>query len=189
MDQTPRGYPYPECDPPLVQDASFISQLQALAEAVDADMTAIENEALDALIAPPMARMLESPSGAWATPLADITYSTSEFANPASMADTASGGIRIPTDGWYLLGTYCVVIIGTGVEINARTLFLRNGTVLTLAGDQARLVTATAEDPYLSATVLLSAGDLITTRIQHSGVAATGYTTTSRIWAMRLLEV
>jgi hypothetical protein len=33
-DRTDRGYPYPECDPPLTKDASDISQMRDLAQAV-----------------------------------------------------------------------------------------------------------------------------------------------------------
>lgn len=188
MDETSRGYPYPECEPPLVKDVSDLpAQLKALAEAIDTDLTSLDNERL-LTSRPPAARMLESPAMPWAVPSVDITYNTMEFDNTfGDMADTAAGGIRITSTGWYYLGTYSVVIIAAGTEINARTLFLRNGTPLTPAGEPARLVTATAEDPYLSTTVLLNEGDLIRTRIQHSGPGATAYTTNSRLWAFRIL--
>jgi hypothetical protein len=45
MDLTPnRGYPVPECDPPLVEDAANAPvQTRALAEAMDADFTTVSN--------------------------------------------------------------------------------------------------------------------------------------------------
>lgn len=187
MDQTPRGFPFPQCEPPLVKDASFIGQMQELAEAIDADVTELETLADAQLISPQSAYVLESPATAWAVPTATPNYTTALFASPGMDDTLLNAGIRIVTPGWYLLGTYTVVIIGAGTEINARTLFLRNGTPITPAGDQARLVTATAEDPYLSTVAELSAGDLIRTRVQHSGPGATAYTTTSRLWAFQLL--
>lgn len=187
MDETSRGYPYPECEPPLVKDASFIVQLKQLAEAVDADMTALEQQAQTNLINPQSAYVLENPATAWAVPTATPNYTSAVFASPGMDDTLFNAGIRIVTSGWYLLGTYTVVIIGAGTEINARTRFLRNGAVLTPASDQARLVTATAEDPYLSTVAQLEAGDLIRTQVLHSGPAATAYTTASRLWAFQLL--
>lgn len=187
MDQTPRGYPYPQCEPPLVKDASFIGQMQTLAEAIDADMTDLEAQAQANLITPQAAYMLETPATAWTVNSVQPVYTTTVFETTPGMGDTLSSGIRILTSGWYLLGTYAVVIIGAGTEINARTLFLRNGQPITAAGDQARLATATAEDPYLSTVAQLSAGDLIRTRIQHSGPGATAYTTQARLWAFQLV--
>ena len=53
MDETSRGYPYPECDPPLTKDVSDLpAQLKALADAVDADMTAVALQADTELIRP-----------------------------------------------------------------------------------------------------------------------------------------
>lgn len=187
MDETSRGFPYPQCDPPLVKDASDIGQMKALAEAIDADVTSLEALADAQLISPQSAYVLETPASAWAVPTATPNFTTALFASPGMDDTLFNAGIRIVTSGWYMLGTYCVVIIGAGTEINARTRFLRNGAVLTPAGDQARLVTATAEDPYLSTVVELNAGDLIRTQVQHSGAAATAYTTQARLWAFQLL--
>lgn len=187
MNETSRGLPFPECAPPLVKDASFIGQMEDLAQAIDADMTALEARAQAELISPQGAYVLETPATAWAVATATPNYTTALFASPGMDDTLFNAGIRIVTPGWYLLGTYTVVIIGAGTEINARQFFLKNGQPLTSAGDQARLVTATAEDPYLSTVAELAAGDLIRTRIQHSGPGATAYTTQSRLWAFQLL--
>lgn len=47
MDRTPnRGYPYPQCNPPLTKDASDAPmQTRDLAEAIDADLTVIDDAA------------------------------------------------------------------------------------------------------------------------------------------------
>ncbi|MEU7010358.1 hypothetical protein [Streptomyces sp. NPDC046332] len=185
MDQTPRGYPYPECEPPLVQDASFIGQLQALAEAVDADMTAIEAQANEELIMPLCARLRESAAVPRVGQLVTGLYDTTEFASPG-MDDLSNNGIRITRSGWYYIGTFTVLLIPSAVELNTRTRFIRNGAPLTQGSDQARLASATAEDPYQSATVFLTEGDLINTQILHNGAAGTAYTTQSRIWALLL---
>lgn len=187
MDETSRGYPYPQCEPPLVKDASFIAQMQALAEAIDADVTAVEAEANATLIMPLAARIIEAaPSAPSTSQIVTPNYDTTEFASPG-MDDLSNNGIRITSSGWYLLGTFCIVLIAAAVEINARTRFIKNGQPLTSTGDQARLASATAEDPYLSTVVFLDAGDLIRTQILNSGASA--FTTQSRMWALQLVAV
>lgn len=190
MDETSRGYPYPECDPPETKDVSNLpAQLKSLAEAVDADMTALEAEANTTLITPQRARIIESaPSAPWASQLVTPNYDAAEFASPG-MFDGANNGIRIQSTGWYYLGTFCIVLIAAAVELNARTRIIRNGQPLTNPSDTARLASATAEDPYLSTTALLTEGDLIRTQILHTAAAATAFTTQSRLWALQLVAL
>lgn len=184
MDTTPLGFPYPECDPPRVKDLSDIGQLRALAEAVDTTVQQVADDLDAQLITPLAARMRQSVATAWpagtATPILDQVI----FASPG-MGDTTAGGIRITSRGWYMIGTYTLVIIGSGTELQARPILFRNQSLLVPHGDRAQLVTATAEDPYLSTTALLEVGDLITVRIGTTGAA--GFSTTAHLWAIQLL--
>lgn len=190
MDETSRGYPYPECDPPLTKDVSDLpAQLKALADAVDADMTAVALQADTELIRPQLARIREAAaSPPWASQLVTPNYDAVDF-DTHGMFDAPNNGLRIQSSGWYYLGTFCIVLIAAAVEINARTRIIRNGQPLTNNSDQARLASATAEDPYVSTTAFLDEGDLIRTQIIHSGPGATAFTTQSRLWAMQLVAV
>jgi hypothetical protein len=183
MDATPLGFPYPECDPPRVKDLSDIAQLQALAEAVDVVVQQVSDDLTDQLISPRAARMREAAPSAWPAGTANPNLDTVVFAS-ADMGDTAAGGIRITRSGWYLVGTYALVIIPTSVDINARAIILRNGSAITAPGDPSRRVSGTAADLYLSTTVELNEGDLIKLRVSSGGAA---YNLTSHMWALELV--
>lgn len=183
MDTTPLGFPYPECDPPRVKDLSDGGQLRALAEAVDTTVQQIADDLNDQLISPRAARMRESVASAWPGGTANPNLNQVVFAS-TGMGDTAAGGIRITRSGWYLVGGYGLVIVGSGTQINARMTILRNGANAIPYGDVARLVTATAQDPYVSTTLQLDAGDLLKPRVASSGAS---YTLTSHLWAFELV--
>ncbi|MEU2510361.1 hypothetical protein ABZ621_37525 [Streptomyces sp. NPDC007863] len=184
MDTTPLGFPYPECDPPRVKDLSDIGQLRALAEAVDGVVQQIATDLNDQLVAPRAARMRESVASAWSPGTANPTLNQVIFAS-TGMGDTGAGGIRITRTGWYLIGMYALVIVGTGTEVNARPTILRNNANLLSFGDVGVQVTATAGDVYLSTTAELTAGDLLRPRIATNG--ADSFTVTSHMWALEVM--
>lgn len=184
MDTTPLGLPFPECDPPRVKDLSDIGQLRALADAVDGIVQQIDDDLDAQLISPLAARMRESVATAWPGGTANPNLDQVIFAS-TGMGDTTAGGIRIVKTAWYLVGMYSLVIAGSGTEVAARPVILRNGSNLINFGDVGQQVTATAGDAYVSTTVLLNEGDLLKPRIATNGAAA--YTTTSHLWALELL--
>ena len=186
MDTTPLGFPYPECDPPRVKDISDIGQLKDLAEAIDGAVQTIADDLNDQLVIPLGARMRQAAPVASLGNVVDPFLDQTVFASPG-MADLVSGGIRITQRGWYLVGTYSLVAIAAGTEINSNTAILRNGSLLTHFGIASRLVTAASQDPYVSTVAQLEVGDLLRPRSRHSGPGATAYTTTAHMWAHLIL--
>lgn len=183
MDTTPLGFPYPECDPPRVKDLSDVGQLRALAEAVDGVVGEIATDLTDQLISPLAARMRESVASAWSPGTANPALNQVIFAS-TGMGDTGAGGIRITRTGWYLVGMYALVIVGSGTEVNARPMILRNGSNMLSYGDLGVQVTVTAGDVYLSTTAQLTAGDLLRPRIATNG--ADSFTVTSHMWVLEV---
>lgn len=94
--------PFPECEPPLVKDASDIAQFKALADATDAAVAAYALAVSTTLTAPPMVLM----QGTQAIAGTDVTHYFNQpvIFDTAAMADTSADVIRIPEDGWYMLG-------------------------------------------------------------------------------------
>lgn len=183
MDRTPLGFPYPECEPPRVKDISDIAQLKALAEAVDATVQQTADDLDSQLVSPRAARMRESVASAWPGGTANPHLDQITFAS-AGMGDTTAGGIRITQSGWYLVGGYGLIIVASGTQINARMTVVRNNVNAIAYGDASRLVTGTAADAYVSTTLELEEGDLLTPRFASAGAA---YTLTSHLWALELL--
>lgn len=109
----PRGYQYPECNPPLVEDASDIARgLAGPAFQIDIDVTAqfdtIDNNLLTpdgCELAASVAQTIEQGD--------TIQFNISRFDNTPGFSMSETGGIRIATDGLYL--------VTGGVQVNTIT--------------------------------------------------------------------
>lgn len=191
MDQTPiYGFPYPQCEPPLVKDASDISQMRDLALAIDAAVEALNQKANDELIVPDAARMLMS--AAVATSEQEVTpfFDAFSFQTAGSgMVDTVNGGIRIQEQGWYLVGGYTEVSSTTpaATQLALRTAVVRNGTVASNFQDSGRIITGDFQYSATNETLLLSVGDLMQLRHRSGAGAGISWTYRTRIWALQLL--
>jgi hypothetical protein len=101
MDNTsPRGYPYPQCSLPLVNDASDIIQLAALADAVDEDVQGLYDIASRNILIPDGVHIART-TNVTLNAGDFITFETARFDNTGLMAET--DGIRLQVDGTYLV--------------------------------------------------------------------------------------
>jgi hypothetical protein len=100
-----RGYPYPECTPPLVKDAADMPlQLKNLAEAIDDDVTALQAMANDAE-SPPAAGMNITINPVVVSANARIPYEAADIGN-ASYVSLATNTLVVPTAGLYVVTAY-----------------------------------------------------------------------------------
>lgn len=191
MDQTPvYGFPYPECDPPLVKDASDIIQLANLANAVDAAVEALNLQANDELLVPDVCRMNMSAAAVTTdqelTPLNDqLNWQTAG----SGMADPTNGGIRIQEQGWYIVGGYTEVsaTVPAATQLQLRMSVVRNGAVASNYHDSGRIISGDFQYGYVSEILNLSVGDLMQVRLRHGAGAGIQWTYRTRIWAVQIL--
>jgi hypothetical protein len=189
MDVTPnRSYPFSECDPPLVKDASDIGQLRDLALAVDADVQGLYDEASELLIRPDACRMSMSASVAGTSPSTFPFFDIFTFDNSPGgvMSDTANGVIQIVEPGWYSVGTWTQAITTTFLGMRAR--FLQGGSPATTWSPQAGLVTT--DDQYIQydMTLFFDVPASLTVELKI-GAAAPVFTYATRIWAVQVAKL
>lgn len=191
MDQTPiYGFPYPECDPPLVKDASDIAQVRDLAEAIDAAVEALNLKANDELLVPDICRV--NMGAATATTDQELTAFTDNlnFQTAGSgMADAANGGIRIQEQGWYIVGAYTEVsaTAPAATQLALRMAIVKNGIVNSNFQDSGRIVTGDFQYGYTSEVLNLAVGDLMQARVRHGAGPGISWTYRTRLWAIQLL--
>lgn len=154
-----RGYPYPECDPPLVKDtADAPLQIKTLAEAIDDDVTALQALAATALN-PPSASISANPS-TFSPSLGRYTLGTTDFNNTAGMVPAGADGLRAPTDGLYhIVGLrfYSQNPITGGTQLSIKV----NGLVVETSSIRPLRVVGVADNSVVSVQ-FLTAGDLVT---------------------------
>lgn len=145
MNQTDdRGYPYPECRPPYVEDAADLPlQLKNLAEAVDDDVTALSVQAADALNPP--AALIESTTPQAPLAGAAFDYTTTVFATNPAIPNLLDNALVCTSSGLYLVTGTCassannntnahqLVLLVNNQAVQAET--IRNGSA---AGEQLR---------------------------------------------------
>lgn len=188
MDQTVnRGYPYPECDPPLVKDLSDIAQLRDLAEAVDADVQAVSDRADDLLVRPDAARMgmlaLATVTVHEFTPFFDfVSFDTTG----SLMADTVRGVIRVIEPGWYMIGGW--VDATSATYLGLRMAFLQDGVRANSYCPQAETVPTNKQYVEHNATIFApNPCDLsMTVRV---GAATPNYPLAARIWCVQVAKL
>lgn len=192
MDQTECiELPFPECDPPLVKDASDIEQFEDLAQATDAAVTELANTLDDTLFNPDAARMTGGITTAGQ--LVNIPFTVAGFDNTAGdqMTDVIAGGIRIVEAGWYNIGGHVLATHAQAAGIGMRVQPMVNGSPYdsrqgpgrpTLAGASA------TDDVAWQHTAHLAAGDLLTVQINHPASAALSVTYAAAVWALLVLS-
>lgn len=183
MDQTEcLGLPYPECDPPLVKDASDIEQFRDLAEATDAAVQAFDDQLTDTLTAPPSA----AATGGSNTAGTEVNqfYSVLEF-DTGGLWDSVLDGFVIQEDGWYMVGG-SVRMGGFGATEELRVDPLKNGDPWSNRQGPGFLV-AGSEDVNWTDVGFFRAGDLLNTRTAHTGNPVTVATYSARMWILQVL--
>jgi len=189
MDQTPdRGYPFPECEPPLIKDASDIEQMRDLAVAIDADVQGLYNSASDLLVHPDVCRMQTGTVGPFTGQQVDVFFDAFNFDNTPgqAMSDTAAGGLRILEAGWYLIGGWTSALTTTTLAL--RQQFLANGAPR--SNYQGSAGQAISGEQFFSSeeVLVLNANDLVTMRLRHGALSSTSWSYFSRIWAFQLFR-
>lgn len=132
-----RGYPYPECVPPYVEDAADLPlQLKNLAEAVDDDVTALATAAADALNPP--AALIESTTPQAPVAGASFDYTTTVFTTDPAIPDLAGNALVCTSNGFYVLMGTCASSASNNVNahqlillvnnVQVRSEVIRNGT-------------------------------------------------------------
>jgi len=175
------GLPYPECDPPLVKDASDIEQFRDLAVATDTAVQALADSISETLLNPDAVCMV----GGVNTAGQDVVHfysGTPKFDN-AGMADTIADGIRIQEDGWYMIGGW-VQMLASGAFLRVEPLL--NGDVFTSRQGPAHTV-STSETVTWTDVGYFQTGDLITAMSHHVGNPVTVFTYATEIWALQVL--
>lgn len=182
------GFPYPECDPPLVKDLSDIGQFRDLAVAVDGAVQVLADNIVEELRSPDYVAM----SGTIVRTGQEQTmvYAVIEADN-AGMADTSAGGFFIREDGEYLLGGWVdadaalsSTSMGLRIEpfVNGELVAGRHGPGFPTFGTGTSL-----EYVAWMETVFLRVGDFVNAVTHHTISAATSVTYTSRIWALLVM--
>lgn len=161
-------FPYPQCDPPLTKDASYIVQMRDLAEAVDAEATLLESEFMADLVRTDACRMT---GAAIVTNAAEVQpfFGTATFDNTAggAMTDTTSGDIAILRTGWYLIGGWWNIT--TAVDLQPRLFFTVNGVITGNSQGPSGLALATEQYISHESVFRLDAGDHLSSYLRHGG--------------------
>lgn len=194
-DRTPnRGYPFPECDPPLVKDASDIADLRDLAVAVDDDMNSLDARIVDLIEKPDSARIsfagvLAVSSTAFNDNVTIVPYNTITYDNTGTSTALGSNALRVSERGFYLIATQIRCTDGGDQNLSVR--HVRNGLSFQegrrfeglapiVAGNQSATTT--------SDVLLCQVGDLIQSQFRTNGVDGS-YTFESRLTMVQLVKL
>lgn len=184
------GFPYPECDPPLVKDSSQIAQVSTLAFAIDDEMTRIVNLVEDGLTKPAALRLRIAAS----TPTTDtqlmpvFTNTDILFQNTnGSIAFTVQdGSIRVNEAAWYFVGAHADTNSATAMQVNVRLTL--NGSAVSAWGNPGSPYAGAFQLPALSAAPLrLNADDVLNMELKHNAAAGTAWNYRPHLWIVRLL--
>lgn len=172
MDSTyPYGFPYPECEPPLVKDREDIAHLRDLALAVDAEVERVDDLAVSALIQPEAGWMQRSTNA----PFESGDYITFEsvfftnrppgvFVNLADSSFVVSPGER----GVY----YVTSSITMGVAGNRPQLQITVNGVVKVAGPHGFPANASTTETSAEMMIRLEEGDAVKFKILHNDPGA-----------------
>jgi len=182
------GFPYPECDPPLVQDASQIEHLRRLAESVDTEVDRVVNKLDDNLAHPPSGRLgvLVSPI-ATTDPIVTVDFTTTVFSiNGFSIS--VDGGVLITKPGWWLMGGHALVQSAIAA-VSPMVRLIVNGTAASSWSFPAGNYGVTnARLAALSAVpLLLATGDVVKLQIKHIAGGTPAWDYRPHLWGTRLI--
>lgn len=173
MDQTtPRLYPYPQCEPPLIKDGADATQVANLALTIDADVQNLFNTADNNLLTPDGCHL--------AAPLQTInqydpiTFTVGRFDNTPGSVMSESGGIRVRQDGTYLVTGWAQVDQGpTPPLTNLKMVISVEGTTGVATEGLGINFNITTLPGQINGSVLfrLNAGRLIQVSVVTSGTA------------------
>ncbi|MEU7074744.1 hypothetical protein AB0B30_32445 [Streptomyces narbonensis] len=193
MDVTERyEFPYPECDPPLVKDASLIAQFQDLAQAVNDAVDDVVDAAERDLIQPPAARLAiavlpVATTANLATPFFDVQVFSSNW-GIFSALDVVEGCLRVQTPGWYLVGCHALVSSATAAVLPMVRLVVNGTAASSWSAVGGNYGVSNSRLAALSAVPLnLAENDLVQMQIQHRAPASPAWDYRPHLWAVRMV--
>ncbi|MFD3535248.1 hypothetical protein [Streptomyces sp. NPDC058664] len=185
------GFPYPECDPPLVKDASQVAQVRQLAEAFDEEVQRIVDAADDTIIHPPAARLNLSvlpvaTTDSQATPFFDVLVFESNW---PSALDLAAGGLRVELPGWYLVGCHALVSSATAAVLPMVRLTVNGAAASSWSAVGGNYGVGNGRLAPLSGVPLnVNEGDIIRMEIKHLATGSPTWDYRPHLWAVRLVS-
>lgn len=187
MDQTAdRGYPYPECDPPLTKDASDIAHLFNLAQAVAEDVQGIYDRSDDVLVRPDAARRLVT--GTITDQNAFPAFTTTTFdSTSGAMTGGAHGGIELVEPGWYMVGAVVQAISTTFLGL--RLSFIHQGIQASSFGPQAAIVATNVQNAAHNAWIFTENPNTVVTLWVRNGAASPNFAYSAALWANQVAQV
>lgn len=192
MNQTENyGFPYPECDPPLVKDSSQIAQFKAQAMAVDAEKTRVDQLAQDQLIQPPAARATTTvlPPATTDNQVIGAVDSVVFSANWGPPAVIGGGGLIVQKPGWYLAGCHALVTSATAAVLPMVRLTVNGTPASSWSPPAGNYGVVNSRLAALNAVPLLvSAEDTIRMEIKHLATGAPSWDYRPHLWAVRMVE-
>lgn len=175
-------FPFPQCNPPLIKDASDIGQVRDLAVAVNTEAAQLEAEFLADLIRPDACRMSGANIVTTATEVQPF-FGSATFDNTVggAMTDTTNGNIVILRTGWYVIGGWWNVL--TLVDIQPRLSFTVNGVMTGNAQGPSGPPSVTEQYVSHESVFRLDAGDRLSSLLRHGGGTGASRTYTPVIYA------
>ena len=193
MNQTETyGFPYPECDPPLIKDSSQISQFEAQAQAVDIEVDRVINLANDNIIHPPSARVKLNVEPIVTTDnlvFAPFDLTVFEINWGVVSALIPGDGIRFNKPGWYLAGGHAVVSSATATVLPMVRLTVNGAPASSWSTPAGNYGVGNGRIASLSAAPLLvQEGDLMRLEIKHNATGSPSWDYRPHMWAVRMVE-
>ncbi len=183
MGQTPNyAIPYPECDPPLRKDAADAADFRDLAEAADAAMDVVYDQAFDWVFTPDLVRMATA-AAVVTTGQTQVPFLNSATYNPSGMADVVNGVIRILEPGRYFCGTFTSA---TAVALDVlRTRFMIDGAPASNFQTPGQIVQLNTLAASAQAVLSFTEPANLNVQIRHSASAALSFSYTTSVWAVQ----
>lgn len=184
-----RGYPFPECDPPLVKDASDIADLRDLALAIDTDASAQEDKIEDFWERPDTAQISFSGSITMSTSphIKIMPFDTVVFDNTSGSTAISSNALRPRERGWYLINSH--IRCANGGLLGTLVRHIRNSTSEGRQFEGPSFAINTGEENMTCMDVLyMDAFDTIRTQFRQDGLTGT-FTYSGTLSMVQLLKL
>lgn len=181
-------FPYPECDPPLIKDASQIVQMTQLALAIDAEVQRIDDMAEDLLTTPAAARVITLATVATTDVQVTPFFNSQVFANsnwPSALP--GDGNLRVPEDGWYMVGAHAATDSAVAMQVSIR--LTRNGLPASSWSNPGAVYSSGIfQLPALGTVPMqLAALDRMNVEIRHNAAGGTAWNYRPHLWAWKLV--
>ncbi|MGW8357409.1 hypothetical protein [Streptomyces wedmorensis] len=185
----PYGFPYPECDPPLIKDSSQIVQMRDLAIAVDTEVERVVTKLDDNLAHPPSGRLTIAVTPVATTdPLVTVDFDTQVFSVNGGFFLTFSGGFQIVKAGWWLMGGHALVSSATATVSPMVRLVVNGVPASSWSFPAGNYGVSNSRLAALSAVpLLLAVDDVVHLQIKHLAAGSPAWDYRPHLWGTRLI--